>query len=84
MWGGVGLGVLIFVFGASPTSPPIDVMLTIIAVITAASVMEAAGGIGWLVGIAERVIRANPQPMLSPSRPGREGARTSSSWAVAI
>ena len=61
VWGGVGLAVLTFVFGAPPTSPPIDVMLIIIAVITAASVMEAAGGIDWLVSVAERIIRANPR-----------------------
>jgi anaerobic C4-dicarboxylate transporter DcuA len=61
VWGGVGLAVLTLGFGAQPTSPPIDVMLIIIAVITAASVMEAAGGIDWLVSVAERVIRANPR-----------------------
>jgi anaerobic C4-dicarboxylate transporter DcuA len=61
VWGGVGLAILTFVFGAPPTSPPIDVMLIIIAVITAASVMEAAGGIDWLVSVAERIIRANPK-----------------------
>ena len=61
VWGGVGLAVLTLLFGAQPTSPPIDVMLIIIAVITAASVMEAAGGIDWLVSVAERVIRANPR-----------------------
>jgi len=61
VWGGVGLAVLTFVFGAPPTSPPIDVMLIIIAVITAASVMEASGGIDWLVSVAERIIRANPR-----------------------
>jgi len=53
--------VLIGVFGITPTSPPIDVMLIILAVIMAASVMEAAGGIDFLVGIAERIIRANPK-----------------------
>src|SRR5262245_408165 len=36
-------------------------MLIIIAVITAASVMEASGGIDWLVSVAERIIRANPR-----------------------
>ena len=44
-----------------PTSPPIDVMLIILAVIMAASVMDAAGGIDFLVRIAERIIRANPK-----------------------
>jgi anaerobic C4-dicarboxylate transporter DcuA len=48
-------------FGINPTSPPIDVMLIILAVIMAASVMEAAGGIDFLVRIAERIIRANPK-----------------------
>lgn len=61
LWGAVGLTVLIGAFGITPTSPPIDVMLIILAVIMAASVMEAAGGIDFLVGIAERIIRANPK-----------------------
>jgi anaerobic C4-dicarboxylate transporter DcuA len=61
LWGAVGLLVLVVVFGVSPTSPPIDVMLIILAVIMAASVMDAAGGIDFLVRIAERVIRANPK-----------------------
>src|SRR5512133_3563008 len=61
LWGAVGLAVLIGAFGITPTSPPIDVMLIILAVIMAASVMEAAGGIDFLVGIAERIIRANPK-----------------------
>jgi anaerobic C4-dicarboxylate transporter len=45
----------------NPTSPPIDVMLIILAVIMAASVMEAAGGIDFLLRVAERIIRANPK-----------------------
>ena len=35
--GGTGLAVLTFVFGLQPTSPPIDVMLMIAAVISAAA-----------------------------------------------
>ena len=61
LWGAVGLLVLIVVFGINPTSPPIDVMLIILAVIMAASVMDAAGGIDFLVRVAERIIRANPK-----------------------
>ncbi|HRF74226.1 MAG TPA: anaerobic C4-dicarboxylate transporter [Accumulibacter sp.] len=61
LWGAVGLLVLIVGFGVTPTSPPIDVMLIILAVIMAASVMDAAGGIDFLVRVAERVIRANPK-----------------------
>lgn len=60
LWGGVGLLALAFL-GAVPTSPPVDVMLIILAVITAASVMEAAGGIDFLVSVAARVIRKNPK-----------------------
>src|SRR3954466_4832444 len=61
LWGAVGLLVLVVAFGVSPTSPPVDVMLILLAVIMAASVMEAAGGIDFLVRIAERIIRANPK-----------------------
>jgi anaerobic C4-dicarboxylate transporter DcuA len=61
LWGAVGLLVLVVGFGVNPTSPPIDVMLIILAVIMAASVMDAAGGIDFLVRIAERIIRANPK-----------------------
>jgi anaerobic C4-dicarboxylate transporter DcuA len=59
--GRVGLLVLRGGFGVNPTSPPIDVMLIILGVIMAASVMDAAGGIDFLVRIAERIIRANPK-----------------------
>ncbi len=60
LWGGAGLLVLTYVFGVSPTSPPISVMLIILAVIMAASVMEAAGGIDYLVRVAEAILRKNP------------------------
>jgi anaerobic C4-dicarboxylate transporter DcuA len=61
LWGAVGLLILVVGFGVHPTSPPVDVMLIILAVIMAASVMDAAGGIDFLVRIAERIIRANPK-----------------------
>src|SRR5512142_2962998 len=61
LWGAVGLLALVVGFGVAPTSPPIDVMLIILAVIMAASVMDAAGGIDYLVGVAARIIRANPK-----------------------
>ena len=60
LWGAVGLCALVLT-GVMPTSPPVDVMLIILAVIMAASVMEAAGGIDYLVSIAEWVIRKNPR-----------------------
>jgi anaerobic C4-dicarboxylate transporter DcuA len=52
--------VLTFVFGLQPTAPPIDVMLMIAAVISAASCMQAAGGLDYMVKIAERMLRKNP------------------------
>lgn len=58
--GGLGLALLTFVFGLNPTSPPIDVMLMIVAVITAAATMQAAGGMEWLVRMAEMLLRKNP------------------------
>jgi anaerobic C4-dicarboxylate transporter DcuA len=61
LWGGAGVLVLSYGFGLPPTTPPIDVMLIILAVIMAAAVMEAAGGIDYLVGLAERIIRRNPR-----------------------
>ena len=66
--GGIGLAVLTFVFGLAPTAPPIDVMLMIVAVIAAASCMQAAGGLDLMVKWAEKLLRKNPQQitLLSP------------------
>lgn len=66
--GGIGLALLIFVFGLQPTAPPIDVMLMIVAVISAASCMQAAGGLDYMVKLAEKVLRKNPShvTILSP------------------
>lgn len=66
--GGVGLSILVFGFGLEPTAPPIDVMLMIAAVISAASAMQAAGGLDYLVSMAERLLRKNPSQVtiLSP------------------
>jgi anaerobic C4-dicarboxylate transporter DcuA len=66
--GGVGLAILTFVFGLQPTAPPIDVMLMIVAVISAASCMQAAGGLDYMVKLAERLLRRNPSQVtiLSP------------------
>lgn len=58
--GGLGLAILTFIFGLQPTAPPIDVMLMIAAVISAASCMQAAGGLDYLVKLAERILRRNP------------------------
>lgn len=66
--GGAGLAILTFFFRLEPTSPPIDVMLMIVAVIAAASCMQAAGGLDLMVKWAEKLLRKNPSKItiLSP------------------
>ena len=59
--GGVGLAIFVFVFGLQPTSAPIDVMLMILSVITAAGALQAAGGLEYLVFLAEKALRKNPK-----------------------
>lgn len=59
--GGLGLAILVFGFGLEPTSPPIDVMLMIVAVIAAAGCMQAAGGLDLMVSLAEKFLRKHPQ-----------------------
>ncbi|MDU1891856.1 MAG: anaerobic C4-dicarboxylate transporter [Dysgonomonas sp.] len=66
--GGLGLAILVFGFGLEPTSPPIDVMLMIVAVIAAAGCMQAAGGLDLMVAMAEKLLRKHPSriTLLSP------------------
>ena len=61
LWGVVGTVILVFVFHLPPGSPPIDAFFIIIAVITASSAMQAAGGIDYLVSIASKIIQRNPK-----------------------
>ncbi len=60
-FGGAGLFILTVVFGVVPTSPPIDVMLIILAVCLTAACMQVSGGLDILVRIAARIIRSNPK-----------------------
>ena len=57
---GLGLVIFVFLFHMPPGSPPVIVLGMILAVITALSTMEAAGGLDWLVSVAEKVMRRNP------------------------
>ena len=59
--GGIGLAVLSFGFHLQPTSPPIDVMLMIMAVVSAAAAMQASGGLDYMIKIATRVLHRNPK-----------------------
>jgi anaerobic C4-dicarboxylate transporter DcuA len=57
---GIGLAVLVFVFGLPAGMPPRTVLGMILAVITAAATMHAAGGLDYLVLIADRMLRIWP------------------------
>ena len=63
LWGGVGTLVLVFLFGLDPGEPPISAILIIIAVISAAAAMQAAGGIDYMVKIASNALRARPKAL---------------------
>jgi anaerobic C4-dicarboxylate transporter DcuB len=64
IWGLAGVGILVFVFRVAPGDPPIDAVFIVIAVITAASAMQAAGGTDWMVSVAAKVIRGRPQSVV--------------------
>jgi len=57
---GIGLALLVFGFGLKPGSPPTDVIYIIIAAVTCAGIMQASGGMDWLIQIAERLLRKHP------------------------
>lgn len=60
-WGGIGLLIITFVFREAPASPPVDVMLIILAVTCATATMQAAGGIDFFVRMAEKIIKRYPE-----------------------
>ncbi|MCG8618541.1 MAG: anaerobic C4-dicarboxylate transporter [Desulfobacterales bacterium] len=59
--GGFGVSILVFVFGIVPGSPPVSVMLIILAVVAASATLEATGGLNLLVAYAEKLLRNHPQ-----------------------
>ena len=88
LWGVFGTLILVFVFRLPPGSPPVDAFFIVIAVITAAAAMQAAGGIDYLVSIASKIIQANPKrltyvaPLVSFAFTALSGRSSrSSSWA---
>lgn len=68
-WGGLGLGAagglglvcLVFFFGMKPGNPPVSVLLIMVAVVSCASILQGSGGLDYLVGVAEKILRKNPQ-----------------------
>lgn len=61
IYGMVGVFILVFIFGMKPGNLPIDVMLIIVSVITAAAALQAAGGLDYLVGLAAKILRKHPE-----------------------
>ncbi|WP_339044332.1 anaerobic C4-dicarboxylate transporter family protein [Cardinium endosymbiont of Tipula unca] len=61
-----GLGVLLFmlILDAAPADPPFQVVLCIAAVVGAVGAIEAAGGLGYLVQLAEALIRKHPHRII--------------------
>ncbi len=59
--GGVGLLAVVFIFDLDPGKPPVDVILTIVAVVAASATLQASGGLDVLLQLAERVLRRNPK-----------------------
>lgn len=58
---GIGLAILVLGFGMKPGNPPTDVIYIIIAAVTCAGIMQAAGGMDWLIQLAERLLRKHPE-----------------------
>src|SRR3954451_18528143 len=61
LWGAVGLLVLVVGFRIPPGALPGEVLIIVLTVIMAASAMEVAGGVDFLVSVAEKIIRKNPK-----------------------
>lgn len=66
---GIGLGIMgalgtliyVYVFNLPVGNPPIDVMLIILCVVTAAASLQASGGMDYVVSLAEIIIRKKPE-----------------------
>lgn len=58
---GLGVCILVLFFGLKPSSPPVSTILIIVAVIACTSILQGAGGLDWMVKIAERMLRRWPK-----------------------
>ena len=59
--GGLGVLALTLICGLKPGAIPFDVIEIIMAVIAAIAAMQIAGGLDYLVGLAERLLRRHPR-----------------------
>ena len=68
-----GIGLIVIMFGPKPWlglppgKPPVDVILTIIAVVAAGSTLQASGGLDCMLQIAEKILRKRPSRNLPGS-----------------
>ena len=56
---GIGLVIEVFILRMPPASAPVDVMLIIIAVVSCAAILEAAGGLKYMLQIAQKKSKKN-------------------------
>lgn len=59
--GGIGMVLMVYAFKLPPGKPPVDVMLTIIAVVAASATLQASGGLDVMLQQAEKLLRRNPK-----------------------
>lgn len=59
--GGLGVVILCLIFDMKPGGIPWDVILIIMSVIAAITAMQVAGGLDYMVQIAEKILRKNPK-----------------------
>ena len=57
----IGLIFFIFVMHLNPGKPPVDVMLTIMAVVTCSAFLQAPKGLDVMLKYAEKFLRSNPK-----------------------
>ena len=58
---GLALAILVFDHGLRPGTPPTDVIYIIVAAVTCAGILQASGGMDWMIQIAEKTLRKHPQ-----------------------
>ncbi|MEO6562751.1 MAG: anaerobic C4-dicarboxylate transporter [Nitrosospira sp.] len=61
LFSGIGIVIFVFIFKLAPGKPPVDVMLTIIAVVVASATLQASGGLEVMLKGTEKLLRQNPR-----------------------